>query len=226
MGTDLLSPSGNRDDDAVSFYRGTVLEVLAMKNGTENQVADHLSRLETRNHAAEGDVIKDTFPDEQLLAVTTREVSWYADFMNYLASEEMPPDLDPHTKKKFLRDVRSYVWYEPFLFKSCADQLMRRCVPESEINVILHDCRVSPYDGNHAAVDYVLKWVETIVLPTNDVKVVVNFVKKHIFTWFGTLRVMISDGGTHFYNKLLDNLLAKYGVKHKVATAYHPQTSE
>lgn len=75
------------------------------------------------------------------------------------------------------------------------------------------------------AVDYVSKWVEAIALPTNDAKVVVNFVKKHIFTRFGTPRVMISDGGTYFCNKLLDNILAKYGVKHKVATAYHPQTS-
>ncbi|RVW27341.1 hypothetical protein CK203_110234 [Vitis vinifera] len=34
-----------------------------------------------------------------------------------------------------------------------------------------------------------------------------------------------SDGGTHFCNKPFETLLAKYGVKHKVATPYHPQTS-
>ncbi|XP_059285902.1 uncharacterized protein LOC132039436 [Lycium ferocissimum] len=73
-------------------------------------------------------------------------------------------------------------------------------------------------------VDYVLKWVEAIPLPTNDAKVVVNFVQKNIFIRFGTPRVMISDRGAHFYNSLLKNLLAKYGVKHKVSTAYHPQT--
>ncbi|XP_075108716.1 uncharacterized protein LOC142180397 [Nicotiana tabacum] len=72
------------------------------------------------------------------------------DGLNYLASGEMPPDLEPYAKKKFLRDVRSYVWDEPFLFKSCIDQLMRRCVPESEINVILHECHASPYGGHHA----------------------------------------------------------------------------
>ncbi|RVW18750.1 hypothetical protein CK203_098142 [Vitis vinifera] len=33
------------------------------------------------------------------------------------------------------------------------------------------------------------------------------------------------DGGTHFCNKSFESLLAKYGVKHKVATPYHPQTS-
>ncbi|WJZ92670.1 hypothetical protein VitviT2T_011654 [Vitis vinifera] len=36
---------------------------------------------------------------------------------------------------------------------------------------------------------------------------------------------IISDGGTHFCNKPFETLLAKYGVKHKVATHYHPQNS-
>ncbi|KAK4709791.1 hypothetical protein R3W88_004304 [Solanum pinnatisectum] len=75
------------------------------------------------------------------------------------------------------------------------------------------------------AVDYVSKWVEAIALSTNDAKVVVKFIKKHIFTRFGTPRAMISDGGSHFINSSVWNLLAKYGVRHKVATAYHPQTS-
>ena len=38
-------------------------------------------------------------------------------------------------------------------------------------------------------------------------------------------KAIISDGGTHFCNKIFNNLLARYGVKHKVATPYHPQTS-
>nr|XP_016500200.1 PREDICTED: uncharacterized protein LOC107818678 [Nicotiana tabacum] len=117
------------------------------RKGTENQVADHLSRLE---NVAEGDVINETFLDEQLLAITAGEVLWYDDFVNYLASGEMPPNFEPHAKKKFLRDVRSYIWDEPFLFKSCIDQLMRRCVPESEINAILYDCHALPYGGHHA----------------------------------------------------------------------------
>ncbi|RVW69220.1 Pro-Pol polyprotein [Vitis vinifera] len=42
---------------------------------------------------------------------------------------------------------------------------------------------------------------------------------------FGVPKAIISDGGTHFCNKIFNNLLARYGVKHKVATLYHPQTS-
>jgi transposase InsO family protein len=35
---------------------------------------------------------------------------------------------------------------------------------------------------------------------------------------------MISDGGTHFYNKSFKSLIKKYGITHKVSTPYHPQT--
>ncbi|KAM1063636.1 hypothetical protein ACFX2A_028378 [Malus domestica] len=43
--------------------------------------------------------------------------------------------------------------------------------------------------------------------------------------WFGMPRVLISDGGSHFCNRTIEALLKKYGVTHKVATPYHPQTS-
>ena len=36
---------------------------------------------------------------------------------------------------------------------------------------------------------------------------------------------MISDGGTHFCNKSFESLMKQYGITHKVATPYHPQTS-
>lgn len=67
--------------------------------------------------------------------------------------------------------------------------------------------------------------MEAIALPTNDTKVVVNFGKRNIFTRFRTPHALISERGSHFYNKLLGNLLAKYGVKHKVASTYHLPTS-
>lgn len=75
------------------------------------------------------------------------------------------------------------------------------------------------------AVDYISKWVEASALPTNDAKVVLKFLQKNIFTRFGTPRAIISDEGSYFCNKYFTALLAKYGVNHRIATAYHPQTS-
>ena len=69
-------------------------------------------------------------------------------------------------------------------------------------------------------VDYVSKWVEAIASLTNDARTVIRFLKKNIFSRFGTPRAIISDGGTHFCNHQFENLLKKYGVTHKVATPY------
>uniref|UniRef100_A0A2N9EZX6 RNA-directed DNA polymerase n=1 Tax=Fagus sylvatica TaxID=28930 RepID=A0A2N9EZX6_FAGSY len=75
------------------------------------------------------------------------------------------------------------------------------------------------------AVDYVSKWVEAVACKNNDHRTVVKFLKEHILSRFGTPRAIISDQGTHFCNKPFEALMSKYGVIHKVATSYHPQTS-
>ena len=72
---------------------------------------------------------------------------------------------------------------------------------------------------------YVSKWVEATTLPTNDTKAVVSFIQKNIFSGFGTRRSIISDEGTHFFNKIFAAALAKYGIKHKIATTYYPQSN-
>ena len=69
------------------------------------------------------------------------------------------------------------------------------------------------------------KWVEAIPCKSNDNRVVLKFFKANIFSRFGVLKAIISDGGSHLCNKPFEYLMAKYGVKHKVATPYHPQTS-
>ena len=74
-------------------------------------------------------------------------------------------------------------------------------------------------------VDYVSKWVKAIPCKTNDHRVVLKFLKANIFSRFGVPKAVISDGGSHFCNKPFENLMAKYGVKHRVATPYHRQTS-
>jgi hypothetical protein len=75
------------------------------------------------------------------------------------------------------------------------------------------------------AVDYASKWVEAVACKNNDHRTVVKFLKEHILSRFGTPRAIISDQGTYFCNKPFKALMSKYGVIHKVATSYHPQTS-
>ncbi|XP_042948598.1 uncharacterized protein LOC122281293, partial [Carya illinoinensis] len=171
------------------------------KKGSENLVADHLSRLEQEEERLDS-VVQEAFPDEQLFACEIK-LPWYADIVNYLACKVLPPDLTYHQRKKFLHDLFD-VWGIDF---------MGRFPPSFGFAYIL------------LAVDYVSKWVEAIATTTNDAKVALKFLHKNIFTRFGTPRAIISDEGTHFCNKLFENLLSKYGVKHKIALAYHPQTN-
>nr|GEV29037.1 DNA-directed DNA polymerase [Tanacetum cinerariifolium] len=74
------------------------------------------------------------------------------------------------------------------------------------------------------AVDYLSKWVKAKALPTNDARVVVKFLES-LFSRFGFPRAIISDRGTHFCNDQFTKVMIKYGVTHRLATAYHPQTS-
>ena len=70
-----------------------------------------------------------------------------------------------------------------------------------------------------------LKWVKAIMCRVADHKAILKLLKENIFSRFGDPKARISDGGSHFYNKPFENPISKYGVKHKVATPYHPQTS-
>ncbi|GKA59770.1 reverse transcriptase domain-containing protein, partial [Tanacetum coccineum] len=73
------------------------------------------------------------------------------------------------------------------------------------------------------AVDYLSKRVEAKALPTNDARVVVKFLKS-IFSQFGAPSAIISDRGTYFCYDKFDKVMSKYGVTHRLSTAYHPQT--
>ncbi|GJZ63567.1 reverse transcriptase domain-containing protein [Tanacetum coccineum] len=74
------------------------------------------------------------------------------------------------------------------------------------------------------AVDYLSNWVKAKALPTNDARVICKFLKS-LFSRFGAPRAIISDRGTQFCNDQFSKVMLKYGVTHRLATTYHPQTS-
>ncbi|GKA45640.1 reverse transcriptase domain-containing protein [Tanacetum coccineum] len=236
--------------------------------------------------------------------VTSRgnpNTQWFADYANYHARNFNVKGMSTQQKNKIFKDVKHYFWDDPFLFKTCADQIIRRCVSGQEAVDILTTCHSGPTRGHYGAnytskkvfdlgfywptiykdahelvkncdscqrqgkisqcdkmpqnfiqvceifdvwgidfmgpfpssrgnkyilvaVDYLSKWVEAKALPTNDARVVVKFLKS-LFARFGTPRAIISDRGTHFCNDKFAKVMSKYGVTHRLATAYHPQTS-
>ena len=72
------------------------------------------------------------------------------------------------------------------------------------------------------AMDYASKWVEAIIGPKNDANTIVGFIQRNILSSYGAIRTIISDGGSHFANKLFEKLLSRYGVRHVMGLAYHP----
>ena len=75
------------------------------------------------------------------------------------------------------------------------------------------------------AIDYVSKWFEATACPKNDANTVVGFLQRNILSKFGTPRTIISGGGSHFANKVFNKLIGRYGIKHIMSLAYHPQTN-
>ena len=73
--------------------------------------------------------------------------------------------------------------------------------------------------------DYVSKWVEATTCPKNDSNTVVGFLQRNILSRFGAPRTIISDGGSHFVNKVFEKLMSRYGIKHVMSMPYHPQTN-
>ena len=109
------------------------------KEGVENVVADHLSKLENEEERFEKESsIKEEFPDEYLFPVNI--TPWYADIANFLAFNILPPNLSYQQKKKFFFDIKYYLWEDLLLYKVCADGMIKRCVPEEEYEAILHHC--------------------------------------------------------------------------------------
>nr|GEU73246.1 hypothetical protein [Tanacetum cinerariifolium] len=247
--------------------------IIRDKKGTKNLAADHLSRLENlHKDVFENKYINKNFPLETLGKISSRSIPWFADFANFYAGNFIVKGMLSQQKKKFFKDVRHYFWDDPYLFRICADQIIRRCMHGQEANDILKACHEGPTGGHHGA-NFTAKkvfdagffwptiyqdahnlvkscdscqrhgkisqrdkmpqnviqvceifYVWAKALPTNDARVVVKFLKS-VFSRFGTPKAIISDRETHFGNDKFAKVMSKYGVTHRLTTAYHPQTN-
>ncbi|GJX11160.1 reverse transcriptase domain-containing protein [Tanacetum coccineum] len=123
--------------------------------GAENYAAGHLSRLENPyENVLDPKEINETFPLEALNMVTSRgdqSTPWFADYANYHAGNFIIKGMPTQQKNKFFKDVKHYFWDDPFLFKICADQMIRRCVAGQEAVDILTACHSGPTGGHYGA---------------------------------------------------------------------------
>nr|GEZ03407.1 reverse transcriptase domain-containing protein [Tanacetum cinerariifolium] len=73
------------------------------------------------------------------------------DFENYHAGNFIVKGMTSQQKNKFFKDVKHYFWDDPFLFKICANQVIRRCVHGKEAFDILEACHNGPTGRHHGA---------------------------------------------------------------------------
>ncbi|GKA26819.1 reverse transcriptase domain-containing protein [Tanacetum coccineum] len=112
--------------------------------GAENYAADHLSRLENPyENVFDPKEINENFHDPS--------TPWFADYANYHAGNFIVKGMSTQQKKKNFKDVKHYFWDDPFLFKTCADQVIRRCVSGQEAVDILTACHSGPTGGHYGA---------------------------------------------------------------------------
>ena len=67
--------------------------------------------------------------------------------------------------------MKTFFWYDPYLYQSYADGVIRRCVQEVEMLGVLEACHSSPVCGNQNGINNVHKYcsVDTIGQPSTKI---------------------------------------------------------
>nr|GEW00822.1 reverse transcriptase domain-containing protein [Tanacetum cinerariifolium] len=202
------------------------MDHLALKYLLKNLAADHLSRLENpHKDVLENKDINENFPLETIGPTGGHHGASFTTKKVFDAGFFWPA---------IYQDAHDLVtWCDACQRQGKISQ--RNEMPQNAIQV----CKIfdvwgidfmGPFPSSRGnkyilvVIDYLSKWVEAKSLPTNDAQVVVKFLKS-LFGRFGTPYTIISDHGTHFYNEQFAKIMLKYGVTHRLSTAYHPQTS-
>nr|GEZ01968.1 reverse transcriptase domain-containing protein [Tanacetum cinerariifolium] len=216
--------------DASNFAIGAVLLLqefeitIRDKKGSKNLAVDHLSRLEnTHKDVLENKDINKKFSLETLGSLSSGSTIWFANIANFYARNFTKKGLTSQQKKKFFKDVKHYFWDDPYLFRIYADQIIRRCVHGQEAIDILKACHEGPTGGHHG-VNLTAKKVfdagffwPTIYRDAHDMIKSCDTCQR---------QGKISQKDETPQNAIqFARVMTKYEVTHRLATAYHPQTS-
>nr|GFA21622.1 reverse transcriptase domain-containing protein [Tanacetum cinerariifolium] len=200
--------------------------IIRDKKGKKNLATDHLSRLKNPH--------KDVFENKDInenFSLETLGPTGGHHGANFTAKKVFDADFFwPTIYRDAHNLVKSYVICQHQCKISQREEMPQNVIQVCEIFYVWGIEFMGPFPSSRGnryilvVVDYLSKWVEAKALSTNDARVVVKFLKS-LFARFRTPRAIISDRETHFCNDKFDKVMSKYGVTHRLATAYHPQTS-
>nr|GEU29371.1 reverse transcriptase domain-containing protein [Tanacetum cinerariifolium] len=212
--------------------------IISDKKEPENLTADHLSRLENpHKDVFKNKDINENFSLETLGIISSGSTLWFADFANFHAGNFIVKGMSSQQKKKFFKDVKHYFWDDPYLFRICADQIIRRGVHGQEANDILRAFHEGPTGGHHGAnftakkvFDAGFFWPTIYRDAHNLLKSCDSCQHQGKFSQRdempqNVIQSYYKRSWYPFCNDKFTKVMSKYGITHRLATAYHPQTS-
>ena len=75
------------------------------------------------------------------------------------------------------------------------------------------------------ATDYLTRWAEETPVKYCTATTMAHFLFENVITRFGCPKILISEQGTHFINKLIVELFVEFQIQNKKTTPYHPQAN-
>nr|GFA03736.1 reverse transcriptase domain-containing protein [Tanacetum cinerariifolium] len=110
------------------------------------------NRLENpHKDVSENKGINENFPLETLGVISSESTPWFTDYANFHARNFIVKGMSSQQKKKFFKEVKHFFLDDPYLFRICSDQIIRRCVHGQEAFDILKACHEGPHRGHHGA---------------------------------------------------------------------------
>nr|GEW27943.1 reverse transcriptase domain-containing protein [Tanacetum cinerariifolium] len=212
--------------------------------GSENLAADHLLRLENPHQdVLENKDINENFPLETLGSLTSHNTPWFADITNFHAGNFIKKGLTSQQKKKFFRDEAFEIlkachegpsgghhganltaknvfdagFFWPLIYQD-AHEMIKTCdicqrqekisqrdkMPQNSIQV----CEIFDIWG----IDFIGPF------PSSKGNKYILLTVDYLSKWVEARALPTNDAR-------FTRVMIKYGVTHRLATAYHPQTS-
>ena len=70
-----------------------------------------------------------------------------------------------------------------------------------------------------------MKWAEAMPTVKSDGETAAHFVFNQIITQFGIPKELVTDHGSHFQNRMMEELASKLGYKQEHSSSYYPQAN-